>query len=50
MLIKLSLAFGRFINDTSVTFDSDAFLSKVRAILEKGIFEIVQIDRPGGKF
>jgi len=47
---KAKLAFGRFINDTSITFDSDALLNKVRAkILDKGIFEIVQIDRPGGK-
>jgi len=47
---KPKLAFGRFVNDTSTTFDSDTLLGKVRAqVLKDNLFEIVQMARPGGK-
>ena len=47
---KPKLAFGRFVNDTSTTFDSNILLGKVRAlILRDKLFEIVQMARPGGK-
>jgi PBP1b-binding outer membrane lipoprotein LpoB len=46
---KPKLAFGRFVNDTSTTFDSNTLLGKVRTqIIRNNLFEIVQMARPGG--